>query len=512
MSVPNNQARPQRRDSLEGYHVIKRIEFLGRTVPILCQNQNGPCPLLAICNVLLLRGHIQVPAGFDRITIEDVIQLIANRIIESNTGDQSNVDLRKNIDDVMSLLPRLQNGLDVNVRYRHSKDYEFTQEIAIFDILGINLVHGWLYDPANTAAKNALGAKSYNELVEKIINFDSAKSDYLKKKQEGSKSDEGSKGDGADEEGGAGAKVGEEGSKCGPEAEGKIGEGAERGADRSGKEEEACTGTVGLREKVADVDQALPCAKTEDGETAQETEKEDLDPELMQALLLSREASMLETWKEEKITVEINGGEVRLAQLAEDANTIQEFFKTTASQLTVHGLVKLHEEVRPRELCVFFRNNHFSTLFKKGHQVYLLLTDLGYQQQQGLVWELLNDIDGNTTLVDSRFVESSGLASTSNIYNAAVEFGSSFGQKAASPSRQSSEENDMRLAMQLQAQEDELQRQQRSAHGARQPPEAGGNVLAQQQAEYERLKKQHMAQQAANNKRAGKKKPSCVIS
>ena len=221
---------------------------------------------------------------------------------------------------------------------------------------------------------------------------------------------------------------------------------------------------------------------------------------------------MLETWKEEKITVEINGGEVRLAQLAEDANTIQEFFKTTASQLTVHGLVKLHEEVRPRELCVFFRNNHFSTLFKKGHQVYLLLTDLGYQQQQGLVWELLNDIDGNTTLVDSRFVESSGLASTSNIYNAAVEFGSSFGQKAASPSRQSSEENDMRLAMQLQAQEDELQRQQRSAHGARQPPEAGGNVLAQQQAEYERLKKQHMAQQAANNKRAGKKKPSCVIS
>ena len=138
--MPNNQARPQRRDSLEGYHVIKRIEFLGRTVPILCQNQNGPCPLLAICNVLLLRGHIQVPAGFDRITIEDVIQLIANRIIESNTGDQSNVDLRKNIDDVMSLLPRLQNGLDVNVRYRHSKDYEFTQEIAIFDILGINLV------------------------------------------------------------------------------------------------------------------------------------------------------------------------------------------------------------------------------------------------------------------------------------------------------------------------------------------------------------------------------------
>jgi hypothetical protein len=35
---------------------LKAIGFGGRNVPILAQNENGPCPLLAIANVLLLRG------------------------------------------------------------------------------------------------------------------------------------------------------------------------------------------------------------------------------------------------------------------------------------------------------------------------------------------------------------------------------------------------------------------------------------------------------------------------
>jgi hypothetical protein len=43
--------------------------------------------------------------------------------------------------------------------------------------------------------------------------------------------------------------------------------------------------------------------------------------------------------------------------------------------MTYHGLVCLHEAVRERELCVLFRNNHFSTLFKLDNQLYLLMTD-----------------------------------------------------------------------------------------------------------------------------------------
>lgn len=30
----------------------KLIQFFGRSTPIILQNDNGPCPLLAICNFL----------------------------------------------------------------------------------------------------------------------------------------------------------------------------------------------------------------------------------------------------------------------------------------------------------------------------------------------------------------------------------------------------------------------------------------------------------------------------
>jgi hypothetical protein len=68
------------------------------------------------------------------------------------------------------------------------------------------------------------------------------------------------------------------------------------------------------------------------------------------------------------------------AALLEDGPILEEFFATSASQLTYYGLVKLHEDLRERQLAVFFRNNHFATLFKvrnsyHGH-VNFYITDL----------------------------------------------------------------------------------------------------------------------------------------
>lgn len=36
--------------------------------PPLMQDVNGPCPLLAIANVLLLRNQIQLPAGVGEVS------------------------------------------------------------------------------------------------------------------------------------------------------------------------------------------------------------------------------------------------------------------------------------------------------------------------------------------------------------------------------------------------------------------------------------------------------------
>lgn len=47
----------------------------------------------------------------------------------------------------MDILPKLQYGMNVNVKFTGIKAFEFTQELIVFDLLNIRLVHGWLYDP-----------------------------------------------------------------------------------------------------------------------------------------------------------------------------------------------------------------------------------------------------------------------------------------------------------------------------------------------------------------------------
>lgn len=41
----------------------------------------------------------------------------------------------------------MYTGIDVNPRFHDCRSYEFTDEVAIFDLLDIPLVHGWLVDP-----------------------------------------------------------------------------------------------------------------------------------------------------------------------------------------------------------------------------------------------------------------------------------------------------------------------------------------------------------------------------
>lgn len=112
-----------------------------------------------------------------------------------------------------------------------------------------------------------------------------------------------------------------------------------------------------------------------------------------------------------------NTESAKLATALKEGQVAEEFFRETASQLTYYGLSRLHQEVRDvshcdysgcprherdvpyprtyrhavaclhprqvreRQLCVFFRNNHFSTMFKYEGKLYLLITDLGYARE-----------------------------------------------------------------------------------------------------------------------------------
>lgn len=60
--------------------------------------------------------------------------------------------------------------------------------------------------------------------------------------------------------------------------------------------------------------------------------------------------------------------------------------------------------MKEKGLAVFFRNNHFSVISKNSGRLYLLVTDQGYLHQSQVVWERLDEVDGDTVLVDSDFV------------------------------------------------------------------------------------------------------------
>ncbi|KAJ0055427.1 hypothetical protein NL108_018250 [Boleophthalmus pectinirostris] len=81
----------------------------------------------------------------------------------------------------------------------------------------------------------------------------------------------------------------------------------------------------------------------------------------------------------------------------------EQFLESTASQLSYHGLCELTSTASEGEICVFFRNNHFSTMTKHQGHLYLLVTDQGFQSEERVVWESLHNVEGDGNFCDSNF-------------------------------------------------------------------------------------------------------------
>jgi hypothetical protein len=330
-------------------HRIKRITFFLRTVPIILQNENGPCPLIAIGNVLLLRGHITLPSGCMEIKTEEIVSLLANRLFEGNSSTLQSKDpdiraqAQNTIDHVIKILPNFAVGLDVNVRFNKVSAFEFTQQMSTFDLVDIQLYHGWIYHQEDTRTKEAVGNMSYNELITRIITLRSKLEDKkMEEKDEVSDDDDG------------------------PTLQDAL--------ELSKK----------VDSNVADVEVIV-----EKGEKGEKGEVERVDVE--------KEGK--EEGKEEKEETD-DLKEFQMLAAMED------FLNSTGTQLSYQGLVELHTTMRDRQLAVFFRNNHFNTLFKFESNLYLLLTDVGYEHQAEYVWEKLTEIDGDTMCVTSDFKRS----------------------------------------------------------------------------------------------------------
>ncbi|XP_051901794.1 ubiquitin carboxyl-terminal hydrolase MINDY-1 [Pristis pectinata] len=343
-----------RGDPSNTFYYVKWINWKGEKTPVITQSENGPCPLIAIMNILFLRWKVKIPPKTEVISVEQLMILLGDCILstkpkESSEGLQLNFD--QNMNDAMAVLPKLSTGLDVNVRFTGVGDFEYTPECIVFDLLDVPLYHGWLVDPQSHEVMQAVGRCSYNQLVEKII-----------------------------------------------------------------------------------------------------SSKHSTDSALVSEGLVA-----------------------------------EQFLDATATQLTYHGLCELTAAAKEGELCVFFRNNHFSTMIKhKGH-LYLLVTDQGFLSEQKLVWESLHNVEGDGNFCDAEFclshptgrqlpytVAQPPQQQIDQDYMVALSLQqqqqSSGDISDLELARQLQEEEDRRAVRYLQEQEHETQPQ---AAPARQPPAAG---------------------------------------
>ena len=285
------------------FFAVKRIEFLGRRVNILLQNTNGPCPLIAITNILLLQQKIQLwksisdaeDIDINLVELEEIKQLVAEYICEQSCN-RNDMNSSAFMEEILDLLPKLAEGMDLNVVFTNCTSFEFTREISVFDTLGITLYHGWLPDLNLEASSldmemyHAVKNLSYNHLVFKIVEYKAA----------------------------------------------------------------------------------LIAANTPN-ENSESKSLTTVDHQLLQQ------------------------GEL-----------FERFLSLTPSQLTYAGLLDVYRCMQDRQLAVLFRNNHFSTLFCVNGQIFSLVTDLGYQDEPTVVWELLDQgwIQGNSDYYDSYFQRS----------------------------------------------------------------------------------------------------------
>ena len=63
---------------------VKWIHFNGSSVGIITQNENGPCPLLAIVNILTLQGKIKLPATLQVVSSTQLMEYLADCVFEQS--------------------------------------------------------------------------------------------------------------------------------------------------------------------------------------------------------------------------------------------------------------------------------------------------------------------------------------------------------------------------------------------------------------------------------------------
>lgn len=162
-------------DEEDGY-AIKYVQFGVIRVAIVTQETDGPCPLIAIVNALVLRGAISLPSGAHWVAHDTLVRMLTEYAHEINqVPPNASAEVRANVEANVAASvrvlssPAMRRGMLVNPSLTSVTAFEFTPEIGVFDLFRLRPVHGWLVAPSDSPRLRAFFARrSYNQIQDAI--------------------------------------------------------------------------------------------------------------------------------------------------------------------------------------------------------------------------------------------------------------------------------------------------------------------------------------------------------
>lgn len=312
------------------------LEGVERRIRIVTQNENGPCPLVALTNVLLLRGDLEIsPPDRMVIHVDDLVALLGNHLIlhPAPTSADSQDDGAADQSMALNLLPQLKMGLDVDPRFDSPTSFTPSEAISLFRAFQVPLLHGWCADPQDAETFRALTGETcagYNWVVEMVARGDDA-------------------GQGQVVDGGIPST---EDPKRESPSQGKEEEGEEREAESRNESHAPDDPSFKEEKKGISTSDSPPVKEEEDNIALEDSSSKKAVVEDGGDQTKTNETSPADDPSKE------DREQQKRTDLIMNAHLAQQFLEATASQLTYHGLTTLHEQVKEGCLGILFRNNH----------------------------------------------------------------------------------------------------------------------------------------------------------
>ncbi len=160
-------------------YAIKRVWFGVLRVGIVTQEGNGPCPILAIANTLLLRGAISLPPAQRSISHSSLVALLTSYAHEINrvptpSEDGISAEVAANIEANLAASIRvlesraMRYGMHINCSLTDVTGFEFTSEIGVFDLFRIRPLHGWVASPDEEELHEFFSGRTYNQVQDAV--------------------------------------------------------------------------------------------------------------------------------------------------------------------------------------------------------------------------------------------------------------------------------------------------------------------------------------------------------